>query len=150
MRSDMPHRPTIDRAMRVTNSRSCSAPRGNYVEYLLLGSHAAQGADNAAAQVGLFVAVAILFGGRNCNAQCTTSRNDRDLANRIRPRLQHTEQGMAGFVISGSPPVLLGNDYIACGAKLDLFQSIPYKLGFRCPDRTTCSSSLAILCQTNG
>jgi hypothetical protein len=26
MRSDMPHRPTIDRAIRVTTSRSLSAP----------------------------------------------------------------------------------------------------------------------------
>jgi hypothetical protein len=45
----MPHRPTIERAIRVTASRSLSAPVVITPKDFLLGRHAAQRADNAAA-----------------------------------------------------------------------------------------------------
>ena len=59
MRSDMPQRPTIDRAMRVTDLEVALRAGRDDVEDLLLGGHAAQRADDPAAEVVRVVAVAI-------------------------------------------------------------------------------------------
>lgn len=63
MASDMPHRPTIARAMLVQSSRSFSEPGGDHTEDFLFGCHAAEGPDDAATEVVGAVAVAVVVGG---------------------------------------------------------------------------------------
>ena len=122
--SDMPQRPTMERAMRVTSLQVALRAAGHHRENLLLCGHAAQRSDDASAQVFRIRPVAVLLRGRESHAQGASSRNDRHLAHRISPRLQHTQQSMARFVVGGAAPLLFRHDHVAGSAELDLLQRV--------------------------
>ena len=70
------------------------------VEDLLLGGHAAQRADDAAAQVVARRSRSDPTSGvDSVTPERAAARNDRDLAHRIGAGLEHAEQRVAGFVV---------------------------------------------------
>ena len=146
MRSDMPQRPTIERAMRVTDLEVALGAGRDDVEDLLLRGHAAQRADDAAAQVVRVVAVAIGLGRRQRHAQRAAARNDRHLAHRIGAGLQHAEQRVTGLVVRRAAALLLGDHHVARGAELDLLERVgQVALARRRPAPRRAASSAASL-----
>ncbi len=97
---------------------------GDDVEHHLLGGHAAERADDPAAQVLLGVRVLVGVRRRERDAQRAPPRHDGDLADRVGAGLEHPQQRVPALVVRRPAALLVRHDERAFRPELHLLQRI--------------------------
>ena len=116
----MPHSPTIRRARPVACFRSLSAPVVGSPNTNSSAAAPAQQDGQPAHQVGTGVVAPVLLGELLGHPQGAAVGDDRDLADRVRPRRQPRYQGVAALVVGHHPPLLLVLEAGLAGTQDDL------------------------------
>ena len=112
------------RAIRVSCWMSDSAPVVRSPNTISSAARPPSATLICAEQVALVEVEAVGVGRREGDAERLAAGDDRDLADRVGARREHPDDRVAGLVVGGAAPVLLGEHHLALGAEHDPLQRV--------------------------